>query len=112
RLHDDVRIANNLIDQKMKGYAARNAENKRKFNNNSRDNRVQQPPFKRQNGNGQNVARAYTIRNSKKRGYVGPLPYYNKCKFHHEGQYTMKCSNCKRVGHMTMDCRTVVTATT
>ncbi|GKD31621.1 putative reverse transcriptase domain-containing protein [Tanacetum coccineum] len=96
------------MDQKLKGYAARNAENKRKFENNSRDNRVQQPPFKRQNGNGHNVARAYTIGDSKKRGYVGPLPYYNKCKFHHEGQYTMKCSNCKRVGHMTMDCRVAV----
>ncbi|GJU91238.1 hypothetical protein Tco_1303661 [Tanacetum coccineum] len=37
---DDVRIANNLMDQKLKGYAAMNAENKRKFDNNSRDNRV------------------------------------------------------------------------
>ncbi|GJY99579.1 putative reverse transcriptase domain-containing protein [Tanacetum coccineum] len=112
RLHDDVRIANNLIDQKLKGYVAMNAENKRKFNNNLRDNHVQQPPFKRQNGNGQNVARAYTIRNSKKRGCAGPLPYCNKCKFHHEGQCTMKCGNCKRVGYMTMDCMTAVTATT
>ncbi|GJT41829.1 hypothetical protein Tco_0941694 [Tanacetum coccineum] len=31
-------------------------ENKRRFENNSRDSRVQQPPFKRQNSNGQNVA--------------------------------------------------------
>ncbi|GJY36617.1 putative reverse transcriptase domain-containing protein [Tanacetum coccineum] len=37
---DTVRIANNLMDQKLKGYAARNAENKRRFENNSRDNRV------------------------------------------------------------------------
>ncbi|GJV45325.1 putative reverse transcriptase domain-containing protein [Tanacetum coccineum] len=49
RLQDAVRIANNLIDQKLKGYVARNAKNKRRFENNSRDNRVQQPPFKRQN---------------------------------------------------------------
>ncbi|GKA18102.1 putative reverse transcriptase domain-containing protein [Tanacetum coccineum] len=74
------------MDQKLKGYAARNAENKRRFDTNLRDNRVQQPPFKRQNGNGQNVARAYTVGNSEKRGYVGPLPYCNKCKLHHEGQ--------------------------
>ncbi|GJW56995.1 putative reverse transcriptase domain-containing protein, partial [Tanacetum coccineum] len=47
RLQDAVRIANNLMDQKMKGYAARNAKNKRRFDNNSRDNHVQQPPFKR-----------------------------------------------------------------
>nr|GEX02702.1 hypothetical protein [Tanacetum cinerariifolium] len=47
RLQDNVRITNNLLDQKLKGYAARNAENKRIFNNKSRDNIVQQPPFKR-----------------------------------------------------------------
>nr|GEU91317.1 reverse transcriptase domain-containing protein [Tanacetum cinerariifolium] len=89
RLQDAVRIAKNLMDQKLKGYAVRNAENKRRFGNNSRDNRVQQPPLKIQNGNGQNVARAYIVRNSKKRGYVGPLPYCNKYKLHHDGKCTV-----------------------
>ncbi|GJW78384.1 hypothetical protein Tco_0140066 [Tanacetum coccineum] len=63
RLQDVIRIANNLMDQKLKGYAARNAENKRRFKNNLRDNRVKQQPFKRQN-----VARAYTVGNSEKKG--------------------------------------------
>ncbi|GJT76754.1 reverse transcriptase domain-containing protein [Tanacetum coccineum] len=49
RLQDAVRIANNLMDQKLKGYAVRNAENKRRLNNNYRNNRRQQPPHKRQN---------------------------------------------------------------
>ncbi|GKB26583.1 putative reverse transcriptase domain-containing protein [Tanacetum coccineum] len=111
RLQDAIRIANNLMEPKVKGYAARNEENKRIFENNSRDNRVQQPPFKRQNGNGQNVARAYTVGNSEKRGYAGPLPYYNKCKLYHKGHCTVKCSNCKRVGHMTRDCRVAVATT-
>ncbi|GKC28187.1 putative reverse transcriptase domain-containing protein [Tanacetum coccineum] len=31
RLQDVVRIANNLMDQKLKGYAMKNTENKRKF---------------------------------------------------------------------------------
>ncbi|GJW77084.1 putative reverse transcriptase domain-containing protein [Tanacetum coccineum] len=31
RLQDAVRIANNLMDQKLKGYAVKNAENKRRF---------------------------------------------------------------------------------
>nr|GFA77406.1 hypothetical protein [Tanacetum cinerariifolium] len=39
RLQDVVRIANNLMDQKLKGYAMKNAENKRKFNNSQKDNR-------------------------------------------------------------------------
>ncbi|GJX43723.1 hypothetical protein Tco_0260399 [Tanacetum coccineum] len=71
-----------------------------------------QPPFKRQNGNGQNVARVYTVGNSEKMGYDGPLPYCNKCKLHHEGQCTVKCGNSKRVWHMTRDCRAAVAAAT
>ncbi|GJY37330.1 hypothetical protein Tco_0422708 [Tanacetum coccineum] len=34
RLQDAVRNANNLMDQKLKGYASRNAENKRRFDSN------------------------------------------------------------------------------
>ncbi|GKE31349.1 hypothetical protein Tco_1450671 [Tanacetum coccineum] len=39
------------------GYAARSAENKIRMESNPRDNRGQQPPFKRQNVNGQNCGR-------------------------------------------------------
>ncbi|GJX33797.1 hypothetical protein Tco_0245354 [Tanacetum coccineum] len=69
RLQDAICIANNLLDQKLKGYAANNAENKRRFDNNLRDNRGQQQPFKRQNVNGQNVARAYIVRNVERKGF-------------------------------------------
>ncbi|GJR45535.1 putative reverse transcriptase domain-containing protein [Tanacetum coccineum] len=80
---------------------------------NQRDNRGQQTPFKRQNVGCQNVARAYTAGNNEKRGYVGPLPYCNKCKLHHEGPCTMRCGKCNKVGHMTRDCmNTVVVPTT
>ncbi|GJU27642.1 putative reverse transcriptase domain-containing protein [Tanacetum coccineum] len=113
RLHDAIRIANNLMDQKLKAYTIKNAENKRSFDNNSRGNRgQQQQPFKRQNVNGQNVARAYMVRNNgERKGYVGALPYCNKCRMHHEGPCTVKCGNCKRVGHMTKDCKATVAAT-
>ncbi|GKE10023.1 putative reverse transcriptase domain-containing protein [Tanacetum coccineum] len=94
------------MDQKLKGYA-RNAETG-KF-----DNRGQQPPsFKRQNVGGQNVARAYTARNNEKRGYVGTIPYCNKCKMHHEGPCMVKYGNCRRVCHMTRDCTDVVVPNT
>ncbi|GJS23397.1 reverse transcriptase domain-containing protein [Tanacetum coccineum] len=83
RLSNAVRIANNLMDQKLKGYAARN-----------------------------NVARVYTVRNSERREYVRPLPYCNKYKLYHEGQCMVKCRNCKRVGHMTRDCRALVATIT
>ncbi|GKB14021.1 reverse transcriptase domain-containing protein [Tanacetum coccineum] len=111
RLQDAVRIANNLMDQKLKGYAVRNAENKRRLDNNQRDNHRQQPPVKRQNVRGQN-ARAYTAGNNEKKGYVGTLPFCNKCKLHHEGQCTVRCSSCKKVGHMASDCKAAVATTT
>ncbi|GKB49476.1 putative reverse transcriptase domain-containing protein [Tanacetum coccineum] len=67
RLQDAVRIANNLMDQKLKGYAVRNTKNKRRLNNNYRNNRGQQPPHKRHNTGGQNVARAYMAGNNERR---------------------------------------------
>ncbi|GJZ05421.1 putative reverse transcriptase domain-containing protein, partial [Tanacetum coccineum] len=84
KLQDAIRIANNLMDQKMKGYA-RSAKNKRRLENNPRDNRGQQQVFKQQNARGQNVARAYTAENNEKKG---------------------------RVSHMTRDCKVTVTPNT
>ncbi|GJU24076.1 putative reverse transcriptase domain-containing protein [Tanacetum coccineum] len=63
---------------------------------------MQQPPFKRQD-----VAQAFTMGNNEKRGYTRSAPYCNKCRLHHEGQCTMKCTNCKKVFHMAKDCKTV-----
>ncbi|GJV26403.1 putative reverse transcriptase domain-containing protein [Tanacetum coccineum] len=108
RLQDVVRIANNLMDQKSKGYALKNAKNKRRLEVNQRDNHGQQPPFKRQNVGGQNVARAYTDGNNKKRGYAGHLPYCNKCKLHHKGPCTVKYGKCNKVKHMARDCKNAV----
>ncbi|GKA06997.1 reverse transcriptase domain-containing protein [Tanacetum coccineum] len=105
RLQDAVRIANNLMDQKLKGYAVKNAENKRRLEVNQRDNRGQQPPFKRPNVGGQNVARAYTAGNNERKPYNGPLPLCNKCKLHHEGPCTVRCGKCNKVGHLTRDCK-------
>ncbi|GJU12756.1 putative reverse transcriptase domain-containing protein [Tanacetum coccineum] len=112
RLQDAVRIANNLMDQKLKGYAVRNAENKRRLNKNYGINSGQQPPHKRQNTRGQNVARAYMAGNNEKNGYEGTRPFCNKCKLHHEGQCTIKCNNCKKIGHMIRDYRSVIATTT
>ncbi|GKD33096.1 putative reverse transcriptase domain-containing protein [Tanacetum coccineum] len=113
RLQDAVRITNNLMDQKLKGYAVKNAENKRRLEVNQRDNRRQKPPFKRPNVRGQNVARAYTAGNNERKPYNGPLPLCNKCKLHHEGPCTRgqvvnqrveTCFECGRQGHHTSDC--------
>ncbi|GJW12277.1 putative reverse transcriptase domain-containing protein [Tanacetum coccineum] len=105
RLQDAVRIANNLMDQKLKGYAVINAENKRRLEVNQRDHRGQKPPFKRPNVGGQNVARAYTASNNERKPYNGLLPLCNKCKLHHEGPCTMRCRKYNKVGHLTRDCK-------
>ncbi|GJR03947.1 hypothetical protein Tco_0526931 [Tanacetum coccineum] len=95
------------------GYTVKNTENKRRLEVNQRDNRGQQPPLKRQNVRDQNVARAYTAGSNEKRGYVGPLPYYNECKLHHEGPCTVRCGKYNKVGHMARDCKnTIVIPTT
>ncbi|GJS34690.1 putative reverse transcriptase domain-containing protein [Tanacetum coccineum] len=80
RIQDAIRISNQLMDKKLQGYAARSAENKRRME-------------------------TYTAGNNEKRGYVGPHSLCNKCRYHHVGLCTMKCNNCKRVGHQTRDCR-------
>ncbi|GJX78704.1 putative reverse transcriptase domain-containing protein [Tanacetum coccineum] len=110
RLQDVIRIANNLMDQKLKGYAANNVENKRRFDNNSRNNRVQQPPFKRQNIGGYNVARAYTVEKNEKRGYAGPLPYCKKAAVAATAQRALvvnqrvvTCFGCGGQGHYKSD---------
>ncbi|GJX96178.1 putative reverse transcriptase domain-containing protein [Tanacetum coccineum] len=105
KLQDVVRIANNLMDQKLKGYVVKNAENKRRLEVNQRHNCGQQPPFKRPNVGGQNVERAYTAGNNERKPYNGPLPLYNKCKLHHEGPCTVRCGKCNKVGHLTQDCK-------
>ncbi|GJR00958.1 putative reverse transcriptase domain-containing protein [Tanacetum coccineum] len=111
RLQDAVRIANNLMDQKLKGYDMKNAKNKRRLEVNQRDNRGHQPPFKRHNVGGQNVVKAYTAGNNERRVYNGLLPLCNKCKFHHEGSCSVRCGKCNKVGHLTRDCKAMVSTT-
>nr|GEY44854.1 reverse transcriptase domain-containing protein [Tanacetum cinerariifolium] len=112
RLQDAIRVANQLMDKKLQGYAPRSAENKKRMESNRKDNRGQQSPFKRQNTSGQNVARAYTAGNNERNRYVGSFPYCNKCRLHHEGLCTIRCGNYKKIGHQTRDCRVTVTLNT
>nr|GEU59030.1 reverse transcriptase domain-containing protein [Tanacetum cinerariifolium] len=95
---------NKIIQQEI--TVEKNANNKRKFDNQPKDNHVpRQLPCKKPG-----VTRAYTIGANEKRAYAGNLPYCNKCKLHHVRTCTVKCNNCKRVGHMTRDCKTSVAA--
>ncbi|GKC51510.1 putative reverse transcriptase domain-containing protein, partial [Tanacetum coccineum] len=71
KLLDAIRIANNLMDQKLKGYATKSVENKRMLDFNQKENRMQQPPYNRQNVGGQSVARGYMAVTMKKGDMLG-----------------------------------------
>ncbi|GJT39636.1 reverse transcriptase domain-containing protein [Tanacetum coccineum] len=95
-----------LMDQNVRVYAARQADNKRRLENAPKNNHAQQPPFKRQN-----VARAYIVRPSEKSGYaVGHLT--RDCKIHVvadqiapvETQRTLTCFACGKQGHFHSEC--------
>ncbi|GJR16297.1 putative reverse transcriptase domain-containing protein [Tanacetum coccineum] len=99
-MHDAIEFATELMDQKICTLAERQAKNKRKFDDTSKNNQNQQQPFKRHN-----VGRAYTAGHGEKKQFGGSKPMCPKCNYHHDGQCTPKCTNCKRTGHSAWDCR-------
>nr|GEX83214.1 reverse transcriptase domain-containing protein [Tanacetum cinerariifolium] len=48
-LQEAIGLANSLMDQKVRAYAARKVDNEKRMDNNPKDNHVQQSPYKRQN---------------------------------------------------------------
>ncbi|GJY80746.1 reverse transcriptase domain-containing protein [Tanacetum coccineum] len=101
-MQDAIEMATELMDKKISTLAKCQAENKRKLDNN---NQAQQQSPKRQN-----VAQAYTVETGERKEYAGTLLLCNRCKLHHNGPCTVKCGNCKKVGHMTQDCRNLAAA--
>nr|GFB62545.1 hypothetical protein [Tanacetum cinerariifolium] len=65
-LDDAIELANDLMDQKLRTYAERQAENKRKLDNN---HQAQQQLLKKQN-----VAQAYAVGTGEKKSYGGSKP--------------------------------------
>ncbi|GJY56308.1 putative reverse transcriptase domain-containing protein [Tanacetum coccineum] len=79
-MQEAIEFATEIIDKKMLTAAERQAKNKRKFEDTSRNNQNQQQPFKRNNG-----ARAYTARTGDKKPYGGTKPLCAKCNYHYDG---------------------------
>ncbi|GJQ98201.1 putative reverse transcriptase domain-containing protein [Tanacetum coccineum] len=100
-LDETIELANELMGQKLRTYAERQSDNKRKANDSSRNNHGhKQQPFKRQN-----VVKVYNIGTGEKKPYGGSLPKCTKCHFHHNGLCTQKCHKCNKVRHYAHDCR-------
>ncbi|GJR03278.1 putative reverse transcriptase domain-containing protein [Tanacetum coccineum] len=99
-MQEAIEFTTELMDEKTHAYAERQAERKRKYDDLSKNNQNQQQLNKRQN-----TGQAYTAGNSDRKPYAGSKPLCSKCNYNHEGPCPPKCSNCKRVGHATKDCR-------
>nr|GEU51016.1 putative reverse transcriptase domain-containing protein [Tanacetum cinerariifolium] len=98
-LDETIKLANDLMDQKLCTYAERQTDNKRKADDSSRNNHGhQQHPLKRQN-----VAMVYNMGLDERKPYGGNLPKCTKCHFHHNGPCTQKCHKCNKVGHLARD---------
>nr|GFB81442.1 putative reverse transcriptase domain-containing protein [Tanacetum cinerariifolium] len=96
-LDETIKLANDLMDQKLRTYAERKSDSKRKADDISRNN---QQPFKRQN-----VAKAYNLGSAKKKTYAGNVPKCTKCQRNHSGPCTLKCHKCGKIEHYACDCR-------
>ncbi|GKA19309.1 reverse transcriptase domain-containing protein [Tanacetum coccineum] len=89
-----------MIQGSIRTFAERQAENKRRYDNNLSDNNAQQLPFKRQN-----VARAYSAGPREKKEYAGTLPLCNKSPIATaNNQRTLTCYECRKQGHYRSDC--------
>nr|GEZ87107.1 hypothetical protein [Tanacetum cinerariifolium] len=97
-MQDAIEFTTEVMDLKIRSLADRQAENKRKLDDTSRNNKNQQQPFKRYN-----VARAYIAGLSKKKVYGGSKPMCPKCNNHREGRYTPMGNICKKVDHLARD---------
>ncbi|GKC18890.1 putative reverse transcriptase domain-containing protein [Tanacetum coccineum] len=102
-LDDAIELANDLMDQKLRTYAERQNDNKRKVDDSSRNN---QQPHKKQN-----VARAYTAGPGEKKAYTGNLPLYghatNDCRVNTNNNNNQKagaCYECGNTGHIKKNC--------
>ncbi|GJR31315.1 putative reverse transcriptase domain-containing protein [Tanacetum coccineum] len=90
-LDENIELANDLMDQKLRTYAERQSDNKRKADDSSRNNHGhQQQPFKRQN-----VAKVYNMGTGENKPY-GDLAVHQVPPFQPHGPSTQSATMQQR----------------
>ncbi|GKD61925.1 putative reverse transcriptase domain-containing protein [Tanacetum coccineum] len=107
-MQDAVEITTELMDKKIRTFAKRQTESKRKFEDTSRNTQNQQQ--QQQQNKRQNIGSAYTTGTGEKKPYGGSKPLCSKCNYHHDGPCAPKCHKCNKVGHFARDCRSTENA--
>ncbi|GKC20961.1 hypothetical protein Tco_1023111 [Tanacetum coccineum] len=78
-LHDAINMARELIEQGVQARELRTGEsNKRKWEDQQGNNHHQQQNQR------QEAAKAYVAASAEGRGYIGNIPWCNRCKAHHQ----------------------------
>ncbi|GKB97204.1 putative reverse transcriptase domain-containing protein [Tanacetum coccineum] len=103
-MQDAIEFATELMEKKIRTFAERQSENKRKQDDNQQ---LQQQQNKRQN-----TGRVYAAGSGEEKPCGGSKPLCSKCNYHHDGQCAPKCHKCNRVGHLARDCRSTTNSNT
>nr|GEW60915.1 putative reverse transcriptase domain-containing protein [Tanacetum cinerariifolium] len=106
-MQDAIKFTTKLMDKKISTIAERQAKNKRKFEDTSRNNQNQQQQNKRQN-----TDRAYTLGSGEKKPYGGSKPLCSKFNYHHDSQRAPKYHKCNRVSQLACNYRSTVNGNT
>ncbi|GJX93618.1 putative reverse transcriptase domain-containing protein [Tanacetum coccineum] len=96
-MQEATEMAIEVMDKRIRTFADRQTESKRKFEDTSRNTQNQQQQ--------QNTGRAYAAGTVEKKQYGGSKPLCSKCNYHHDGPCAPKCHKCNKVGHFARDCR-------
>lgn len=125
-LEEAIEISHRLLEREIKRNQAQgNNDHKHKFddrrsnndnnshhNNNHNYNRNNNQNYQQnrnhhyhQQNRMHETARAYVATPTAGGGYAGRQPLCDRCKLHHTGPCTVKCTRCQRIGHMAKDCR-------
>ncbi|GKB85529.1 reverse transcriptase domain-containing protein [Tanacetum coccineum] len=93
-MQEAIEMATELMDKKISTLAECQTENKRKFDDTSKNSQNQQ-----QQNKGQNTGRAYIAGQGDKKPYDRSKSLCSKCNYHHDGPCAPKCHKYNMVGH-------------